>query len=119
MKGSKILDLLFNVALPLAAGTIVYLPWMQGRVPPTLRNHLPDACWAYAFMSAMLINWRRIVKVYWISAIVVSAILFEMLQFFRQLPGTGDIYDVFNYLFAFLIVLFINKTMKNKFYDSF
>jgi len=114
MKFGRSLDLLINVAFPLAIGVFIY--WAGGRfsIPAMIRNYLPDGLWAYSLMSAMLLVWQRRIMIGWILAVFAFSIGFEILQSYRWIEGTGDLYDVLTYFLFFGVALAINPKLKNE-----
>jgi glucose uptake protein GlcU len=62
-------DVVLNIVLPMAIGVLVYalVQTKTNMVLSIIRNWLPDACWAYAFMSALLITWNRTCPLFWIE----------------------------------------------------
>lgn len=111
MQKSRLIDLLINVVVPGIAGGVIYLvPSVHG----ILRNYLPDGLWAYSFLSSILIIWERKLPFSWIAIVYVFFGVFEYLQGFGWLPGTGDSNDVFTYsafsCFALLANRYFYKT---------
>jgi hypothetical protein len=72
------------------------------------RNQLPDALWAWALFSCLLIIWNRRITV-WIIAAFVLCTLFEILQHYQWIPGTGDYFDVMVYGISGTLALLTNK----------
>lgn len=65
-------------------------------------NSLPFSLWAIAFTNTMFTIWNNQINresVYWISFSLLISPMTELLQIFKIVPGTFDIYD-----FLFLIV---------------
>jgi hypothetical protein len=112
MKLNKTTDILLNVALPLALGILIYHAASFCAVPAFIRNYFPDGCWAYAFLSGMLIIWDRKLSIPWIILVFITAAAYEWLQFIHVLPGTGDIGDVADYFVFFILALTLNPRFK-------
>jgi hypothetical protein len=108
-------DIFYNVALPLAAGCLLYALHPTAQWQTVLKNYLPDALWAYAFFSCMLIIWQRRINFTWILITVLVVAVFELLQSKQVIGGTGDIADLVVYLIFGAIALFINKYFILKF----
>ncbi len=64
MKFKVLQDLLLNVFLPLTLGAIIYLTGKSFIDNTFFKNHVADACWAYAFGSVLLIIWDRNIPVH-------------------------------------------------------
>lgn len=112
MPQTKTADTLLNIVIPLLLGVMIYrmIPYVQ--LPLFFKNHFPDACWAYAFISAMLIVWDRKVHPLWIVAVFMAAVGYEVLQFVHILPGTGDVRDIVVYFTAFGVGLLANQFLR-------
>ena len=116
LTSGRIRDIVFNVLLPLISGIVIYLFYNEQYMPETLRNYLPDALWAYALQSTILIIWDRKITIPWLLINVLTFISFESLQYIKLLPGTGDIFDITAYLLSFIIALTLNKIFLIKLY---
>jgi hypothetical protein len=106
-------DIQLNVILPLLFGMLIYYSAVKWTVPAFVRNYFPDALWAYAFISVMLLIWNREIRVFWIMVVFVFSAIFELLQYFHKIAGTGDLLDVVTYYLAFLLALKLNPVFKN------
>ena len=109
---SSYFDVLLNVIIPILLGSLFYLCTLP--YPYILRFYIPDALWAYAFTSIILIIWERVYNILWLSIIVVFFCVFELLQFLGILPGTGDLIDVLTYCISFLCALLLNLLITTK-----
>ncbi len=118
MKFGKPSDITLNCVLPLLLGCFIYRAGETMVVPAFIRNYLPDGLWAYAFISTMLIIWDRVIKITWIAAVCLVAIAYELLQYYHQVPGTGDIRDIAVYFLSFIIALTLNTFFKTLFFTS-
>jgi hypothetical protein len=114
MKAGKIFDISLNVATPLLLGWLIYVTAPVIIFPPAVRNYLPDALWAYALISTVLIIWDRVVNPTWIAIAFGMAVCFEWLQHLHVIGGTGDVKDVLAYLTAAIIALRSNIFFKIK-----
>ena len=115
MKFNKILDISLNIFLPILLGYSVYILSSFIVVPALIKNHLADGLWAYAFISSILIIWEREINILWICIAFIISCCFELLQFYHQIPGTGDVYDVLSYFLFFIIALKLNQFFKTQF----
>jgi hypothetical protein len=115
MKIFNSLDILVNSLAPVLSGLLIYLLADPFFIPPVVVNYFPDFAWAYAFISALLIIWDRTIHIFWIFTAVAIAFLFESLQYYGVLPGTGDLFDVLIYLFACCTALYCNPYFKHRF----
>ena len=111
---SKKTDILLNIILPLLSGFLIYLIAGFADIPKLIKNYLPDALWAYSFITTVLIIWNRKINAIWIIVTFFFAVTFELAQKYKVILGTGDIYDVFTYFSVFLITLFLNNFLTNK-----
>ena len=113
----KFADFLINVIIPLAMGVATYVESDNKVLPELVRNHLADACWAYAFASYLLIIWDREIRIVWMLAMVVCAMGFEILQSYHIVPGTGDLWDVLTYMLFFALCFLANPFFHSKYYE--
>ena len=97
MKLFKTKDVFLNIALPVLAGAIIYL--FEADVSPFIKNYFPDALWAYAFASSILIIWHREVNVAWLAVMFVA----------------GDWWDIAVYSLSFSGAVFLNQYFKHTF----
>ena len=102
-------DCLLNILLPLLTGILLYFIASQVSLTGFARNQLPDGLWAYALISCLLIIWNRQINIFWISLIFITFLLFEALQHFHFIRGTGDWLDIIIYISFSIITLFTNK----------
>ena len=102
-------DIFLNIILPVLVGSCLY--FMSSNIDLTgfLRNQLPDGLWAYGLCSGLLIIWNRKINIIWISVIYIIFILFEALQHFHVISGTGDWFDIIIYFSFSTISLLTNK----------
>ncbi|MEI6898620.1 MAG: hypothetical protein WCL00_01980 [Bacteroidota bacterium] len=105
-------DLLVNVLLPLVLGFTMYHCKNHLGLKPSLVFYLPDGLWAYSFISFILIIWHRKIHIIWIILVFFIYVLFEILQYFKIIPGTGDIMDIFTYFGCGFIALMINQVIR-------
>jgi hypothetical protein len=117
MKLTKDFDLALNTAIPLLAGATLY--YFKDFIHPVawVNNHLADFLWAYAFISSVFIIWDREPGYMWIFIPFAVAAVFEVLQYFHLIAGSGDFLDIITYYFSFMIAIAVNKifTTKTKF----
>ena len=75
-----------------------------------LKYYLVDFLWALSLSCGLHIIFNPKIKVSLICSLVVIILgtVFELLQFFNAVNGTGDILDVILYILAALTVNFIN-----------
>lgn len=105
----KIADIIINVLLPLILGYIIYNVSFENHV----KNYLPDGLWAYSFVSALSIIWKRHLPLFWIVTVFIIAALVEYLQLLKVIPGTADIIDIVVYFIFIIIGLLINRYKNN------
>lgn len=118
MKHKLLTDIFLNVLLPLLLGFLVYYLAVKHWINPGIKNYLPDALWAYAFVSVLLIIWKRILPLAWVLSVYIISALFELFQYFQLVPGRADIVDIIIY-FAFISIGLINNSFfKKKFYTQ-
>jgi hypothetical protein len=116
MKSQLVIDSTLNIVLPLCFGALIYMFADNNAIATWwIRSYIPDGLWAYAFVSAVLIVWQRERNLLWLFLVIMAGIIFEWMQFKSITPGTGDILDIFIYLFSFLIALFLNPFFKQTF----
>lgn len=115
MKFKVLQDLLLNVFLPLTLGAIIYLTGWSFIDSTFFKNHVADACWAYAFGSVLLILWDRNIPVYWLCLTFLISVVFEYLQAAAWLNGTGDFYDVITYFISIKLCILFNSFFKKQF----
>lgn len=106
----RMCDIFLNLLAPLGLGVLLYLL----PLPALLRNYAPDALWAYAYTSALLLIWERNPHKIWLLFIFVSFILFEALQKTGRVAGTADTADVLVYFLAAGLALFLNPYFQFK-----
>jgi hypothetical protein len=109
MRKAQILDLLINVLFPLSIGISIYFVSGKVGVNRFIRNEIPDGLWAYSLISVILIIWQRKIKAFWICATLLFFLLFELLQYFHVINGTGDWQDVVIYFCFSYIALASNN----------
>jgi hypothetical protein len=111
-------DILLNVLLPLIAGAFIYYLSSILSTQGFIINQLPDGCWAYAFISCMLIIWNRQINPFWIAIAFIITSLFEVLQYLQYIQGTGDLWDIFTYFLATILALSCNRFFYTKIYTT-
>lgn len=109
------IDLCINGLLPLFLGWLLYRSNINPLLPALLKSHLADACWAYAFASALLICWNRQIPWYWMAVVVGVAVGFEWLQANGTVPGTADWKDVLAYLISIALSNCFNTYFRDRF----
>lgn len=106
----RMCDIFLNLLAPLGLGVLLYLL----PLPALLRNYAPDALWAYAYTSALLLIWERTADKVWILLMFVSFIGLEALQKTGLIAGTADPGDVLVYFLAAGLALFLNPYFQFK-----
>lgn len=109
MKLSLKQDIFLNIILPVLGGSCLYFMSSNLSLTGFLRNQLPDGLWAYGLTSSLLIIWNRKINIIWISIIFIIFLLFESLQHFHFISGTGDWFDIIMYFSFSTISLLTNK----------
>ncbi|TKK65399.1 hypothetical protein FC093_20020 [Ilyomonas limi] len=102
-------DITLNIALPIIAGSFIYLTFEPFGSHKIINNYLPDGLWAYALMSTILIIWSRVINFVWVVASLILFIVFETLQYYHIAQGTGDCWDILTYSVFGFIALLTNK----------
>ena len=115
VKKQLVADIVINVFLPLVTGILLYYTNPISSSNGFITNQGSDGCWAYAFISLILIIWDRQINRFWIFSALISAIAFEIFQSLHFIAGTGDILDVFTYFLATAVALICNKSLKRRF----
>ena len=84
-----------------------YLGGVKHLIPSPILYSLPDGLWVYAFTSLMGCIWFRVprssAKLFWTLLPVSMAVVAEIGQGFRLVPGTFDWADMFSYLAAWAL----------------
>lgn len=79
---------------------------------------LPDGLWLFSYISILLVIWRNVISkqnIHWVLIVPLIAIVSEIGQLIKLVPGTFDIVDICFYLSGTIvpILLFANpKTNK-------
>ncbi len=85
---------------------------------PFIKYYLPDLLWAFSLLCGLNAIFDDYKRVFINSAVVVViGIVWEALQFFGVVSGTGDITDIFMYMAGALLILIteiIFKRCKNE-----
>jgi hypothetical protein len=78
-------------------------------LPGFIYNQAPDFLWMYASMSGVWLIWKNNLKELRIYQVIMLllAILLEVCQRFKIVPGTFDWYDIAAYFLAFILNLTI------------
>lgn len=129
-------NLLFQVILPLILGTCIYiffrptqtvaesfLSWnfvplfdlnkyWLGRV---ILGSLPDFLWLFSLLTLVRMIWVTKENIPLVLTIIlyITPILSEVLQYFKVISGTGDLFDVLAYLIA-ISIFHNNFSTKNQ-----
>lgn len=99
---NRLIFAFIHVALPLILGGALYGTAVIAAPPTIVMHYIPDALWAYAFTSLLLLIWNGKIPVVWCSALLSGFVLFELAQAVKMIPGTGDILDAAVYALASL-----------------
>ncbi len=85
------------------------------------RNYIPDICWTISFFFISINFTKNITKRYILYNslyILVIALLFELFQCYKVIPGTFDIIDIIIYILSIylscIIELFIGRKENEK-----
>ena len=90
--------------------TIRKFPLFDAQIPLWIKYSLPDGLWVYSLTSLMIIIWKDVnskSKYYWITSSIIIAIIIEIGQYFKFIPGTYDSIDIFLCLIAFSLSFLI------------
>ena len=82
----------------------------NSQIPLWIKYSLPDGLWVYSLTSLMIIIWQDVKsksKYYWIASSIIIAIVIELGQYLRLIPGTYDILDIILCLIAFSLSFLI------------
>tara|TARA_B100002051_G_C16742557_1_gene645244 strand:- start:5050 stop:5469 length:420 start_codon:yes stop_codon:yes gene_type:complete len=82
----------------------------NSQIPLWIKYSLPDGLWVYSLTSLMIIIWQDVKsksKYYWIASSIIIAIVIELGQYLRLIPGTYDILDIILCLIAFTLAFLI------------
>lgn len=115
---SYIKDSLLNVVLPLCIGAFIYFAGTLIPIPVIVKNFAPDALWAYALASSLLIAWDRTLHFGWLISGGILLISIELLQFFRIIQGRADYIDIIVYLIAYSLAVILNPFFKKRTHDE-
>jgi hypothetical protein len=110
-------DIIINIISPILIGLFIYRISFVS-VNSLIKNYFPDALWAYALTSSILIIWKREVNYFWLLLVIIFFVIFEILQYLHFVEGTGDVWDVFAYLIATFIAIIINKFVELYFHKT-
>jgi len=94
--------------IPLLLGIFIYAYGKLG-IPRLIIWYLPDGLWAYSLTSTLIIIWNGNLKTIWQFVLLLNFILFELLQYFKIIPGYGDIWDVVTYITFCVVSIKINN----------
>ena len=86
------------------------LSLFNAQIPLWIKYSLPDGLWVYSLTSLMIIIWKDVrskSKYYWITSSIIIAIIIEIGQYFKFIPGTYDSIDIFLCLIAFSLSFLI------------
>lgn len=108
-------DIVITVVLPLLAGILLYSYSHHHYLPSIIRNYIPDACWAFAFMSVICIIWQRNPPTNWVIITCISAVSYELAQYFALVSGYADVIDLVVYVLAFAYAYYLNQGLKKKY----
>jgi hypothetical protein len=82
-------------------------------IPAWFLYSLPDGCWVYSFTAFMVRVWanedRRAWSVFWLLTPVSLAVGAELGQGIHIIPGTFDVVDLFVYVVAGALAIFLNR----------
>lgn len=112
MKRIYLVDTLINVIAPLLGGVLLYYLKPVITMRALISGQLADGLWAYAFMSSILIIWDRRVTLLWMLMVVLTASVFEWMQYKQWVPGTADMLDFAAYILFFSIAWALNPLFR-------
>lgn len=72
--------------------------------------NLPDGLWLFSYTAILLEIWDYLIDkktFFWIFSIPLAAILSEILQLFKIIPGTFDLTDIGFYLLGTIIPFYL------------
>ena len=112
-------DLCTHVLIPLAVGVSFYFIIFVDGVSLPGSAYIPDALWAYAFFSSLLIVWDRQVRIAWLLTAALVTGLFEGMQYLHWISGTGDLVDILVYFISGGIAMITNKFLQSRYNQPF
>lgn len=90
----------------------------SNKLPDFLLYALPDGFWLFSYMSLILFLWKNELRrdnIFWVFILSIIAILSELGQLLKIIPGTFDIVDLLMYLLGtFLPFMIYKKSIKIK-----
>ncbi len=115
----KLIDVVINVFLPILLGVFIYFLKQTNTLSSSfITNYLADGLWAFSLTSAILIIWNRVPSWLWQIIIFILFVLFEILQYYKKINGTADVYDVVVYFTYAAFALALNPFYKKKFHNQ-
>ncbi|WEK68742.1 MAG: hypothetical protein P0Y62_12885 [Candidatus Chryseobacterium colombiense] len=73
--------------------------------------NLPDGLWIFSYTAISLEIWKHSItkqNIFWIFSIPLIAVLSEIFQLFKIIPGTFDFIDIIFYLSGIFLAYFIS-----------
>jgi hypothetical protein len=127
--GSRQVKSVIFILITLFFGALIYLlfrpplSWLQGvggwnnviidisRLPLPVSNfilyHLSDVLWALALAETIYFIKKNLYLAFWLALILT--VLFETMQYFKIVKGTGDIWDIIFVAVSLSIYFMIKK----------
>jgi hypothetical protein len=91
---------------PLIFNLRLHTAWIKPHIPQAILFSLPDGCWVYSYTVVMLLVWRKdkktFVAQFWTLLPLTMAVVSEIGQHFRLVPGSFDWVDIFAYFVAYI-----------------
>jgi len=91
---------------------IINLSWLPNPISAFILFHLADVLWALALAETVYIIKGNHLFAAFVA--LASTILFESMQYFNIIPGTGDIWDVIFVAISLFVYVLIKKRGKNE-----
>jgi len=93
---------------------------LSDHLPNWFLYSLPDGLWLFSYLSVLLVVWDNVISkqnIHWLLLVPMIAILSEIGQLFKLVPGTFDIFDLTFYLGGTVLPILIfsnSKTIKSQ-----
>jgi len=98
---------ILNIFIPLVIGVLLYnTPVLYNT---KFINYVPDGLWAYSFSISIFWIWKWEINTFNIITILITEIIFEILQKTKYISGTFDGIDILTYVFFSIISIVVIK----------
>lgn len=83
-------------------------------VPNWFKYNFPDGLWIFSYVLISLHIWKKTISkqtVFWIFSIPIVAILSEIFQFLKIIPGTFDKVDIWFYVLGTFLPIYLYRNL--------